>query len=450
MTLRVTPAEIVAAAEASGTPGLLAVAQGWGRVRLGDVANVVNGAPFGSQHFNVAGVGMPLIRIRDVRTSEVSTWYDGPWQSTHLVEPGALLVGMDGDFNAATWRGPVGLLNQRVCRVDVDTDRYSRQFLEYALQGYLDAIWKATSSTTVKHLSSRSIADIPLPNPALNEQRRIVEILDDHLSRLDAANDYLSAASFRARSLEDQTVLRALLPEMSGSAVAELVDGTLPPLPGSWTWQRLGDVAHIVGGVTKDAKKQSDPANVEVPYLRVANVQRTRLDLSDVATIRVRPAQAEALRLQPGDVLMNEGGDRDKLARGWVWQGQIADCIHQNHVFRARPTVDLVRSEWLAWCANTYGSRWAQRHGRQSVNLASISLSTLSTMPVPVAPLADQETHLAAIERVRTAIGSTAEAVEDARRRSGTLRRALLAAAFSGRLTGRSSDLDLAEEMALA
>ncbi|MBM7331590.1 restriction endonuclease subunit S, partial [Agrobacterium sp. S2] len=114
-----------------------------------------------------------------------------------IVEPGALLVGMDGDFNAATWHGPTGLLNQRVCRIDVDSERYDRRFLEYALQGYLDAIWKATSSTTVKHLSSRSIADIPLPNPPREEQRRIVDILEDHLSRLNAANDYLDAAERR-------------------------------------------------------------------------------------------------------------------------------------------------------------------------------------------------------------------------------------------------------------
>lgn len=306
------------------------------------------------------------------------------------------------------------------------------------------------AGTTVASLEWSRFLDWRLPVPPLGVQQRIVGILEDHLAHLDAANDYLDAAHTRARSFEEQTVLRRLLPGAAGPSVANVVDGTLPELPGAWAWKPLGEVAHIVGGVTKDAKKQSDPTYIEVPYLRVANVQRAHLDLRSVATIRVRPTQAEALRLRPGDVLMNEGGDRDKLARGWVWAGQIADCIHQNHVFRARPDTNLVRPKWLAWCANTYGSRWAQRHGRQSVNLASISRRTLSTMPIPVAPLGEQDRSLAEIDAILVSVSAAQESVASARHRSAALRRGLLAAAFSGRLTGRSSDLDLVEEMAEA
>src|SRR5690349_7635001 len=107
---------------------------------------------------------------------------------------------------------------------------------------------------------------------------------------------------------------------------------SLPSIPSSWAWTTLGEIAEVVGGVTKDTKKQSDPALPLVPYLRVANVQRGRIDLRSVAEIRVPSATAERLRLRPGDVLLNEGGDRDKLGRGWIWEGQLSECIHQNHV----------------------------------------------------------------------------------------------------------------------
>ena len=108
------------------------------------------------------------------------------------------------------------------------------------------------------------------------------------------------------------------------------------PIPASWAWTTLGEIAEVVGGVTKDTKKQSDPALPEMPYLRVANVQRGYLDLREITKIRVPESTLAKLRLLPGDVLLNEGGDRDKLGRGWVWDGQIPNCIHQNHVFRAR------------------------------------------------------------------------------------------------------------------
>lgn len=73
MTLRVTPAEIVARAEAMGRAGLVGVAPAWSRIRLGDVASITNGAAFRSSHFNLANRGMPLIRIRDIRSTETAT-----------------------------------------------------------------------------------------------------------------------------------------------------------------------------------------------------------------------------------------------------------------------------------------------------------------------------------------------------------------------------------------
>jgi restriction endonuclease S subunit len=78
-----------------------------------------------------------------------------------------------------------------------------------------------------------------------------------------------------------------------------------------------------------------------VPYLRVANVQRGHIDLSVIKEIDAADSEIGELQLQSGDILLNEGGDIDKLGRGWVWEGQIATCIHQNHVFRARPLAEI-------------------------------------------------------------------------------------------------------------
>jgi type I restriction enzyme, S subunit len=170
------------------------------------------------------------------------------------------------------------------------------------------------------------------------------------------------------------------------------------PIPASWAWTTLGEIAEVVGGVTKDTKKQSDPALLEVPYLRVANVQRGYLDLREVTKIRVPESTLTKLRLLPGDVLLNEGGDRDKLGRGWVWEGQISDCIHQNHVFRARLPEDTVLPRFLAYYINDPVRQWFDQHAAQSVNLASISLSTIKQLPVPLPPLDEQHRIVAILE----------------------------------------------------
>ena len=249
----------------------------------------------------------------------------------------------------------------------------------------------------------------------------------------------------KLKGLREQAIRRALIgadePARAEVTLTEIgtADSGLPSLPVGWSWRRLGEVADVVGGVTKDANKQSNPNLVEVPYLRVANVQRGRLNLDTVTSIRVESAKAAALRLRVGDVLLNEGGDRDKLARGWVWEGQIDGCIHQNHVFRARVHDQRLDPYFLSWTANTFGGRWAENNGKQSVNLASISLSMIRKMPVIVPSdgaasraVAALSAHLESYKRLETTLAQS-------RRRGEALRRSLLAAAFSGRLTGSAS-----------
>ena len=192
------------------------------------------------------------------------------------------------------------------------------------------------------------------------EQKRIVAAIEDHFTRLDAADSTLTAA-------------RRKLDTLRRSAAAKLFDEP------DWTWTTLGEIAELKGGVTKDSKRESDPEYVERPYLRVANVQRGFLNLSDITTIRVDPHRAEKFVLRPGDILFNEGGDRDKLGRGWVWEGQIENCIHQNHVFRARLTSGDFDPFFISIHANTWGQRWFETRGKQTTNLASLNLTTLKS-----------------------------------------------------------------------
>ena len=202
------------------------------------------------------------------------------------------------------------------------------------------------------------------------------------------------------------------------------------PIPASWAWTTLGEIAEVVGGVTKDTKKQSDPALPEMPYLRVANVQRGYLDLREITKIRVPESTLSKLRLLPGDVLLNEGGDRDKLGRGWVWDGQIPNCIHQNHVFRARLPKETVLPRFLAWYINYPARQWFDEHAAQSVNLASISLSTIKQLPVPVAPLDEQRRIVATLEDHLSHLDRALRTFSDLKLQVQSLRNSLLDSYF--------------------
>lgn len=426
MSLTITPAEIVAKAEASGAPGLLAKAKHWDRVPLGEVATVVNGAAFPSPGFNLDGRGMPLIRIRDVGAKSSTTWFEGPWEHKHLVKHGDILIGMDGDFRVARWQGDDALLNQRVCRIDVNEDRYLGSFLVLVLQGYLDAIWSETSSVTVKHLSSRSVAAIPLPAPPIEEQRRIVDLLEDHLSRLDAAARGLSVGLRRSESLLT-------------SGLWQSTHG----LPGAVRVE-LQSIAEVRLGRQRSPKNHS--GDRMRPYLRAANVDWGRLRLDDVKEMQFTEAEEQTYRLREGDILLTEAsGSPAEVGKSVTYRGIPADVCFQNTLLRVRchsADPDFVQAYLLA----------EARAGRfmpasRGVGINHLGRARLAALPLELPPTDVQSAAVARCRELNEAVTRLKITLDRQADRTSALRRSLLAAAFSGRLTGNASDLSEAEEM---
>jgi len=297
----------------------------------------------------------------------------------------------------------------------VDPRYVEAYLLSETAQRAIDGM-KTGISDSGLNLTHGRFRKLQLPLAPRAEQERIVAAIEEHLSRLDAADASLAAALRRLDVSRGQFIEDAMR--------------------GEWPSTTLGEIAEIAGGVTKDAKRQADPAFVEVPYLRVANVQRGYLDLREVTTIRVPAQKAAALRLEVGDVLFNEGGDRDKLGRGWVWSGEIEDCIHQNHVFRAR-LHDGFEPKFVSWHGNTFGRDWFERHGRQTTNLASLNLTTLKSFPVPAPPVEEQRRIVAEVEERLGSIDALRAAIERAQRRGAALRRSVLERAFRGKLVSQ-------------
>ncbi|MEO9656297.1 restriction endonuclease subunit S [Marinomonas sp.] len=161
-------------------------------------------------------------------------------------------------------------------------------------------------------------------------------------------------------------------------------------VPEGWSRVPLEKIAEVRSGVAKGKKGLKNP--VKIPYLRVANVQDGRIDLTEVKTIEIEKDKLERYSLKFGDVLMNEGGDYDKLGRGDVWQEQITPCLHQNHVFAVRPNPEAIDSFFLAaLAASNYGKTYFLRCAKRSTNLASINSTQIKEFPVLVPPLPEQK-----------------------------------------------------------
>ena len=213
------------------------------------------------------------------------------------------------------------------------------------------------------------------------------------------------------------------------------------PLPVGWCWATLREIAQLKGGFAKGKKRDSGTKLHDVPYLRVANVQRGYLDLSEMLTIEATRDEVHELQLMKGDVLFNEGGDRDKLGRGWIWNGELPLCIHQNHVFRARLLSQGISPKLVSWYSNSAGQRYFWDEGKHTTNLASVNLTKLGNFPVPVPPATEAESVVEALDSYLTRLDAATEGLKRVEANLKRYRASVLKAAVEGNLVPTEAEL---------
>ena len=455
---------------------------GWKIEPLGEISSAIQ---YGyTAKSSQEQIGPRFLRITDIQNDSV-VWDRVPFCKIEDKDMGKYLL-EENDFVFARTGATVGksylirgnipesvfasyLIRVRLQRSVVDP-RYVAYFFKSL--NYWQQINENQAGIGQPNVNGKKLGQLQIPIAPLEQQKRIVAEIEKQFSRLDEAVANLKrvkanlkrykAAVLKAAVEGNLTekwrkqhpdvepadkLLKRILAERRkkwqgrGKYKEPVAPDTtdLPELPGGWVWVRLDAIAAIKGGITVD-KKRRDPTARLVPYLRVANVQRGYLDLTGMKEIEAPSSSIENLRLFPGDVLFNEGGDRDKLGRGWVWEGQIEECIHQNHVFRARPYLDAVNSKLISWWGNSFGQYYFLRVGKQTTNLASINMTKLSEFPVPLPPFEEQAQIEIEVEQLLSVVVAAETIIEDNLCRADHLRQSILKKAFSGQLIPQISN----------
>jgi type I restriction enzyme S subunit len=270
--------------------------------------------------------------------------------------------------------------------------------------------------------------------PPVDEQHAIAAFLDAETARIDALvarqEGLIATLREKRRALISHAVTKGLDPS------APMKDSGVPWLgevPAHWEMKRLKFIAEVRTGVAK-GRDLTGYETVELPYLRVANVQDGYLDLSNVAMITLTKDEVERYLLKVGDVLMNEGGDYDKLGRGYVWQAEIDPCAHQNHVFAVR-LHDTSCAYWVNLVAQSdYAKKYFISRSKQSTNLASISSSNISEWTVVLPPPQEQSRILAFVQTETAVIDTLIAKAEQFIALLREHRAALIAAAVTGQI----------------
>jgi type I restriction enzyme S subunit len=212
------------------------------------------------------------------------------------------------------------------------------------------------------------------------------------------------------RGLEQQERLIAITTELKKGLQNQLFSQGLRhetqkqteinPAPESWEVLPLRNCAVVQTGVAK-GRKLDGKETVTLPYLRVANVQSGFLDLTEMKAITILAKEKPRFMLQDGDVVLTEGGDFDKLGRGFIWRGEIEDCVHQNHIFAVRVDRTRLLPAFFAHLSQSpYGKAYFLSVAHKTTNLACINTTKLKAFPVMVPPLNEQCEIVATLEAV--------------------------------------------------
>jgi type I restriction enzyme, S subunit len=268
-----------------------------------------------------------------------------------------------------------------ICSVDqyvysVDTSRAIPAFVAWFMRSpaYLSQAPVKAGPGQLPRIRTDEVADVVVNLPPTSVQKEIVRAIEEQLTMIQQAR--------AAAEVQHDATRQLLRSELRAAFSSKVIR--------DWPSRQLGHVSDIMSGVTL-GRPLTRRATRNVPYLRVANVKDGFLDLSDVYDTPATDDEIQKLRLRPGDLLLTEGGDADKLGRGTCWRDEISECIHQNHIFRVRlQEGDLLPDFVSAQISSGYGKAYFLAHAKQTTGIATINRKVLAGFPLLVPPLSVQ------------------------------------------------------------
>jgi len=364
----------------------------WEMVRLGDVCVVERGGsprPI-EKYITEDENGINWIKIGD--TTEYSMYItktkekiipDGVKKSRR-VKAGDFLLTNSMSFGRPYILKIDGCIHDGWLLIRDEGKLFDKRFLYYHLSSdrtYAEFKGLAVGGV-VNNLNSAMVRNLQIPLPPHPIQQKIADVLDRASTLIEKR---------KAQIAKLDLLVKSQFIEMFGDPITN---------PKGWEISILDVISEIASGITK-GRKLNGQITKDVPYMRVANVKDGHIDLSEVKTIAATNDERKRYALCPGDVLLTEGGDPDKLGRGAIWKGEIGECIHQNHIFRVRLYTDVVTPIYFAsFLSQASTKAYFLRAAKQTTGIASINMTQLKGLPVHLPPITIQNEFARFVECV--------------------------------------------------
>ncbi len=307
---------------------------------------------------------------------------------------------------------------------DLDGSRVDRDYLAALLgaRGMADVI----TGTAQPQITRKSLEDVVLPLPPLDEQRAIVVAIEDAFARIDAIEAELDAVERLAGSLERSLLRDALTGAILGNQSLSSDTG----LPPGWRYAAIGEITDVSLGRQKSPEHATGEHMVS--YIRAANLTWDGLDLADVKEMNFSPAEQSKYSLREGDVLVCEAsGSATEVGKAVVWHGELPLACFQNHVIRLRPK-DEVTSDYLHLAVTESARLGRFVRAVSGIGIMNLGLKRMREWKIACPPIEQQSEVVDAWERSTAQRVALLAAVTEGRALIGQLRARTLHSAFTG------------------
>lgn len=388
----------------------------WQQARLSDISEVVTGSTPSTFNIDYYGGDIPFITPTQlnketyVGDSETYVTQAGA-KAARLIPENSVMVCCIGSLGKVGISSRPLITNQQINSLVINGNIADPLYVYFYCKTLSNVLVNMAPKTTVAIVNKSRFSELTIPLPPLATQKHIARVLEQ-------ADQLRKQAQQMERELNQLS--QSLFLEMFGDYRKQSDDRFVP----------LTTVADVVSGVAKGSDLKGKQTRV-VPYIRVANVQDGFLNLSEIKEIEATERDIEKYVLQPGDILMTEGGDFDKLGRGAMWSGEVTECIHQNHIFRVRFSNEYEPKFFEYYLRSSKVKLYFLRCAKQTTNLASINMTQLKALPIPKEDRKKQEQFVVALELIEKQIKTVktkGEYLEQAFK-------ALMQRAFNGELT---------------
>lgn len=313
------------------------------------------------------------------------------------------------------------------------------EYVYYLLHSYdLNKVFYSIGGGVRQSMKYEDLKRLPIILPPEDKQRTIADFLDRETARIDELiakkQRQIELLQEKRAAVISHAVTKGLNPDakMKDSGIEWLGE-----IPEHWAIAQLKHVTKVQNGLTL-GKKYDELELTARPYLRVANVQDGYLALEDIAEVELPKVDTGKYELKQGDVLMTEGGDFDKLGRGYVWEDQIPGCLHQNHIFAVRPNPRKLDSYFLgALISSLHGKHYFTSTSSQTTNLATTNSTKLGSFPTLLPPTNEQKLIVEKISTQANLISRTRDAIASSIATLREYRSALISAAVTGKIDVR-------------